>query len=345
MNPLTFADMNSWIKAQIGSGSKKPLPLLSFPSIQLMDTSVRELLASAQLQAEGVARVAERLDAAAAVSFMDLSVEAEAFGARIKQRGDEVPTVVGALVEDEDDVESLLVPEVGAARTGLCVEAVRIASSRISDRPLLAGVIGPYSLAGRLLDVSEAMIYCYEEPDMVHAVLRKAADFLKSYCDSFKRSGAQGVVIAEPLAGLLSPALAHEFSHPYVREIIEAVQDDCFAVFYHNCGDNVPLMADDIYQIGARAYHFGDAISLVDMLDKAPEDVLVLGNISPAALFRNGSPEAMREAVFELLDACAQYPNFMLSSGCDIPPMASWENIEAFFDASADYYAQRASSR
>ncbi len=333
-------NMNDWVESLIGVKEKKPLPLLSFPSVELLGVSVRDILGSAQLQAEGMLRIAEELDACAAVSFMDLSVEAEAFGARIRQSENDVPTVVGALIEEEEDAHALLVPEVGMGRTGLCVEAVSIAARSIEDRPVLAGLIGPYSLASRLLDVSEAMIYCYEEPDMVHEVLRKATDFLLSYCEAFKAAGARGAVMAEPLAGLLSPALAREFSHPYVREFIQAVQSEDFAVFYHNCGDNVARMADDIFSLGAKGYHFGDAVRLADMLERAPENVLVMGNISPAEQFRNGSPDSMAEAVQTLLDECSGYPAFLLSSGCDIPASTPWENIRAFFAASSDYYSK-----
>lgn len=121
-------------------------------------------------------------------------------------------------------------------------------------------MIGPYSLAGRLLDVSEAMVLCYEEPDMVHAVMEKTTAFLIDYCKAYKAAGANGVVMAEPLTGMLSPNLAEEFSHPYVERIVDAVQDDSFAVIYHNCGNNVVLMADAIFGLGAMGYHFGNAI-------------------------------------------------------------------------------------
>ena len=43
--------------------------------------------------------------------------------------------------------------------------------------------------------------------------------------------------MAEPLAGLLSPDLAQEFSADYVKQIVDAVQDDNFLVVYHNCGN------------------------------------------------------------------------------------------------------------
>ena len=43
---------------------------------------------------------------------------------------------------------------------------------------------------------------------MVHVVLEKCAEFITKYILEYKKVGANGVVIAEPLAGLLSPALA-----------------------------------------------------------------------------------------------------------------------------------------
>jgi len=199
-------------------------------------------------------------------------------------------------------------------------------------------VIGPYSLAGRLLDVSEIMIACYDEPDMVHIVLEKVTDFLISYCRAYGEAGANGVVIAEPLAGLLSPALAREFSHPYVKKIIDAVQTDAFAVIYHNCGDNLALMAKDIYRLGAMGYHFGDAICLADMLLDAPKDVLVMGNVSPSAQLLCGTPESVREATTQIMKQCSAYPNFVISSGCDIPPMSPWCNLDAFFQAADEFY-------
>ena len=329
-------NMKQWAADLIAAPMKKPLPLLSFPCVQLMGVTVEQLVNSSALQAEGLKRVADRISAAASVSLMDLSVEADAFGASIHVSSDEVPTVVGALITEEAEADALEVPPVGAGRTGLCVEAIRRAVEKITDRPVLAGVIGPYSLAGRLMDVSEIMILCYDEPDMVHTVMEKTTSFLISYCNAFREAGADGVVIAEPLTGLLSPVLAGEFSHPYVKKIIDAVQTENFCVIYHNCGDNVPHMAADIYALGALGYHFGDAIDLLSVLPEAPVDALVMGNISPSLHFRNGTPETMTAAVRQLLSACRRYPNFVLSSGCDIPPQTPWETIDAFFAAAGE---------
>lgn len=320
---------------------KKAFPILSFPAVQLMGISVKDLINDGEAQARGMKLAAERTDSAAAVSLMDLSVEAECFGAKIRFSEDEVPTVIGSVVSTEEEAEALAVPPIGSGRTGIYIDAIRQAAAEIMDRPVFAGVIGPYSLAGRLMDVTEIMILCYEEPDMVHTVLKKVTGFLIDYCRAYKECGANGVVIAEPLAGVLSPALEKEFSHPYVREIVEAVQDDFFAVIYHNCGSSTMLMTDSIAATGAAAFHFGNAVDMEEMLRKMPKDKLVMGNIDPAGQFRNGTPESVRRETMALMERCCKYDNFVISSGCDIPPMSKWENIDAFFDGVKAFYEGR----
>ena len=333
-------DMKAWRQALLEAPHKKPMPVLSFPAVQLMGITVKDLISSSDHQAKAMALIAQHTDASASVSLMDLSVEAEAFGATIRVSDDEVPTVTGMLVHDEDEVAALAVPQVGAARTGLYVEAIRKVCDLITDRPVLAGMIGPYSLAARLRDVSEIMMDSYDDPDMVHVLLQKSTEFLISYAKAYKEAGANGVVIAEPVAGLLSPDLAAEFSAPYVKKIVDAVQDDSFLVIYHNCGGAVVAQLPSILSIGAAAYHFGNAIDMLDVLQKVPDDTICMGNIDPAGEFRGGTPDSMREATLSLLKKCSGYKNFVLSSGCDIPPLSKWENIDAFFAAAQEYAAQ-----
>lgn len=331
-------NMRLWLEEMKKSTVKKGLPVLSFPAIQLMGITVNELISDSSLQAKGMKLIADRVDAAASVSLMDLSLEAECFGSTIRYSDDEVPTVIGSIISTEEEAEALKIPEIGDGRTRIYIEAIEKACKLITDRPVFAGIIGPFSLAGRLLDVTEAMIYCYEEPDMVHTLLEKVTEFLIKYANAYKAVGAHGIVMAEPLAGLLSPSLAEEFSSEYVKKIVDAVQDDHFLVIYHNCGNSTIQTIDSILSTGSAAYHFGNAISMADMMTHIPEDTIAMGNVDPAAEFRNGSPESIREATLKVMNDCCKYPNFVISSGCDIPPLSKWENIDAFFAAVNEFY-------
>lgn len=332
-------NMKKWIDDLKEAKVKKPMPILSFPCVSLLGVSVKELISDSELQAKGMKMVADRTDALASVSFMDLSVEAECFGAKVIVSENEVPTVKGRYINDMDEAEKLKIPLIGEGRTSIYIDAIKKATEEIKDRPVFAGMIGPFSLAARLLDVSEIMIDCYDDPDMVHLVLDKTTSFLIEYAKAYKNAGANGIVLAEPVSGLLSPTLEEEFSSPYVKRIVDAVQDENFILIYHNCGDNVPVMLKSILSTGASAYHFGNAVDMEkDIILKVPENTVVMGNVDPAGVLRMGTPEGVRKETISIMEKCCKYNNFVISSGCDIPPMTSWKNIDAFFEAVSDYY-------
>lgn len=313
--------------------SRGALPILSFPAAQKLNVTVDQLVKSSELQAQAMACIAAETKTLAAISLMDLSVEAEAFGAKVCFFDNEVPAITGQLISDEEGAKALMVPSLDAGRIPVCVEGVRLAKQRITDKPLLAGMIGPFSLAGRLMDVTEVLFICRDDPDAVHTVLEKATEFLIHYGQAMKKAGADGIMMAEPLAGILSPKMAKSFSVPYVKQIIDALQDESFAVIYHNCGNSVHNMLELLFTQGAAAYHFGNVTDMTEVMQKAPADILCMGNIDPVSQFVQGTPESMRAATITLLDACGKYDNFILSSGCDIPSHANWENIHAFFEA------------
>jgi len=330
-------DMINWLMT--ASALHKPMPILSFPGVQLTGITVRELVNSGRLQAECMKAVANRWDMLASVSLMDLSVEAEAFGSPVLFSDVETPTVSSAIVKSSNDLSNLILPKIGDGRTHQYIETIFEAKKQITDRPVFAGIIGPYSLAGRLVDLTEIMMLCYDEPDMVHGVLDKAAQFLIIYGNALKDAGADGIIMAEPAAGILSPALIGEFSTPYVKKIIDAVETNECVFIYHNCGNSTLRLTGEILNTGAKAFHFGNAIDLSEMLKVIPPDIPVFGNIDPAEQFRSGTPESVKEATLALLDKCSAAPNFILSSGCDIPPASPVENIDAFFAAADEYYS------
>ena len=279
----------------------KFMPVLSFPIVRKLGHTVGEFVKSADLQAETMAWIARNLPVDAVLGPMDLSVEAEAFGAHVRFSDNEVPVVTGQLVGDEDAVAELVVPPPDAGRCSMTVSAVAKVKAMDVGKPVFGGMIGPFSLAGRLTDVNEMMFLLMDEPEMVHALLEKTTAFLISYAQAFKAAGADGVFMAEPLAGVISPAALEEFSAPYVRRIVEAVQGESFPLVYHNCGN---------------------------------AQTLVMGNVDPVSVLAQGTPDTIRAAVSALVEKCGSYPNFVLSSGCDIPATTPWENVEAFCAAS-----------
>ncbi len=316
----------------------KTVPILSFPSAQLLGINVNELISSADMQCKGMQAVCSRWNVGASLNMMDLSVEAEAFGAAVHFCDDEVPNITKGIITDLSDAHKVTVPKVGAGRTGIYIDGVKKAKETIKDIPVFCGVIGPYSLAVRIFDMTELMMGCFDSPENVKLLVSKTAQFITEYIKAFKAVGADGVIIAEPAAGLLSPDLADEFSHCFVKEIIDSVNDEDFIVCYHNCGGSAGDMVPSLCRLGADILHFGNAIDLVPVLEKADSDIVVMGNLDPV-LFSTGTPEKIEEELERIFNSCSKYDNFMLSSGCDIPAKAKLCNLDAYFEKVNKLYA------
>lgn len=328
-------DMKKWVGAVIASPARSALPIMTHSGIELIGRSVLDAVTDGEVHARAVLALAERYPSLASSVIMDLTVEAEAFGAEVRFSEHEVPTVTGRLVADRASIEALRVPSLDACRLPQYLRANELIAAA-SDRPVLAGCIGPYSLAGRLYDMSEIMMGIYIEPDTIRLLLDKCTHLITDYCEALKEAGANGVLVAEPAAGLLSDDACREFSSAYVRRIVEEVQDDAFAVILHNCG-NTGQCTGAMTATGAMGYHFGNGMDMAAALRDCPPDTLVMGNLDPVSLFRMGEAQAVYDAATALLEASAGHPNFVLSSGCDTPPQVPVGNIEAFYRAVADF--------
>ncbi len=327
--------MNAII-ASLFKGDKMPvMPVMTHPGIEIIGKDVLDAVRDGLMHANSVVALRKRYPmSAASTTIMDLSVEAEAFGASVVFAPGEVPTVTGRLLESASDVEALQAPGLDAGRVPEYLKANRLAAGEL-DCPLFGGCIGPFSLAGRLYDMTELMMAMFTEPETVHALLEKCTDFILKYVRAIKESGASGVVMAEPASGLLSGEDCTTYSSDYVKRIVNEVQDDTFAVVLHNCG-NQGQCTQSMVSTGAAALHFGNAIDMAGVLAEVPEDIAVMGNVDPVGIMKMAMPARVREEVLKLKALAAGHSNFILSTGCDVPPSAPAHNIAAFYNAAAE---------
>ena len=334
--------MTQWIADIIARKEVTAIPIMTHPGIEMNGHTVKQAVKEGTIHHQAVMTLANRYpQAVAAPTIMDLTTEAEAFGSEIVFEDDAVPAVLGKLLNNADDIRQLKVPSLNAGRIPEYIKASLLAARDISNRPLFSGCIGPFSLAGRLYDMSEIMVLIYENPEAAHLLLRKCTDYILKYCLVLKKAGSNGVVMAEPAAGLMSNNDCKEFSSKYVKEIVDQVQDDYFTVVLHNCG-NTGHCTEAMVMTGAAAYHFGNKCSMAEVIKEVPPTALAMGNIDPVSVFKEGTPEEMRTVVSRLLDEMADFPNFVLSSGCDTPPHTPEANIDVFFETLKEWNASHA---
>jgi uroporphyrinogen decarboxylase len=308
------------------------MPIGVYAGLELTGQSVRACVSDPAVQAGAVLALHQRLATPVMLTAMDLSAEAEAFGCAIRMPEDEIPTVIGRRVSGAEEIAALPEPHPGDARTAVHLEACRRLASHADGAPVLGGLIGPFSLAGRILGVSEALEATLADPEPLLALLDKVTRFLIEYAAAFRAAGACGVIIAEPAAGLLSPRGLGRFSAPFVRRIVEAVQTEHFRLVLHNCGAKLAHLPR-LLESGAGIYHFGAPMDILAALEQVPAELILCGNLDPSAVFHAGTPASVSAAAAGLLEEVGVRRNFVLSSGCDLPPGTPLANLEAFYRA------------
>ena len=332
-------NMKEWCREVMASPERIAIPIMTHPGIELCGKIVKQAVTNGEIHAEAIRKLNEMYPAAASTVIMDLTVEAECFGAEIVFTENEVPNVVGRLVQDHASISALQVPSIHSGRMPEYLKANKLAAEFITDKPVFGGCIGPFSLAGRLYDMSEMMMALYMEPDTIRLLLEKCTEFIISYLRAMKETGVNGVIIAEPAAGLVSNEDCSSFSSTYITRIVEELQDDHFMIVLYNCGNTGHCTAAMI-ETKAAGLHFGNKIDMVGVLQECPEDILVMGNIDPVGIFKMASPEKIKQETLSLLQKTSQWKNFILSSGCDVPPEVPMENITAFYEALNEYNHQ-----
>ncbi len=308
------------------------MPIAVYPGLAVTGARVNDVVTDAAAQFEASAALHERYHTPIVLSAMDLSVEAEAFGCEVCFADNEIPFVVGRRIKSLEQARALAVPKPGDGRTAVYLETVR-RLKQIAVRPLvLGGCIGPFSLAARLVGVSEAMELTLTEPDLMHAVLEKCTQFLIEYVRAFQHAGADGLIMAEPAAGLLSPRSMSAFSSIHIKQIALPVTDGAFTLLLHNCAARLPHLAA-ILETGLKSFHFGAPMDLGAAVGKVPADVVLCGNLDPAGVFVQLEPAEVKARAGQLLCATAGHRNYVLSSGCDVPASVSLANLDAFYAA------------
>ena len=107
-------------------------------------------------------------------------------------------------------------------------------------------------------------------------------------------------------------------------------------IVLHNCGNTGHCTAAMV-ETKAASLHFGNKIDMVNVLKECPENILLMGNLDPVGILKMATPEKIKKEVLTLLENTSQWRNYVLSTGCDVPPEVPLENIKAFYEALNEY--------
>ena len=133
--------------------TRHAIPIMTHPGIEMLGYSVRDAVQNGEIHAKAIKALNDKYPSKASTVIMDLTVEAEAFGCEISFPENDMPHIKGKLV-DGNSVKDLKIPSISAGRVPEYLKANKLAAEMIDDKDVLAGIIGPFSLAGRLFGMS-----------------------------------------------------------------------------------------------------------------------------------------------------------------------------------------------
>lgn len=326
-------------------GERLVAPLLGFPGVELVGTSIKLAQQNVGVHYRTIKRLYETYQPDIVFPLMDLSVEANALGRYTLFPTDESATIpkAGFSLRDMEQIRNIDIL-LDTRVQGYC-QTVRHMNLGLPEHVVRgAYVIGPYSLAGLVMGTDDAALATLTDAAGLHRVLELATDQIIKYAHALIAAGAQLICILEPSGVMLGPKEFTDFSGTYVREILQSYHFTDVASVYHVCGNSTHLI-DGMVSTGVQGLSLDAPETGMDLPSVAhglPEGIALVGNLSPTHTIRTGGPAEVRAEVRRMMQAMAGFPAYVVSTGCDLPQEIPAGNVAAFMQASRDFSAQRA---
>jgi len=275
-----------------------------------------------------------------AVVPFDMGVEAEVLGCEVNYYAHHTdilyPTILEKLAPKVEDLE-IRVPEdlEGAGRVPVVTEAIRLLKKDLGDQVALgAWVLGPFTLAGQIVELDDLLKMSFKKPDLVNRVLDALDELLIALAGIYKKAGADYLTVREMGAtgDVLSRRMFGSLIQPHLERVFAGIESP---KILHICGDTNDVVAQ-MAQSGADAISVDQKNDLAATRDNLGPDVILLGNLDPYNVLVMGKPEDVERSVKEIIASGAD----AIWPGCDIWPTVPAENMETLM-ATAKKYGSR----
>lgn len=295
------------------------------------------LHSNAKMMADAAASTYKLFGFECGIVPFDLCVEAEALGCEINVYAhlEDIlyPTIKSKLIHNEDEMGiSIPADFEKRGRIPLMKEAIGLIKKDIGGEvPIGTYVLGPFTLAGQIMELNDLLKLSFKKPDKVGKLLELLADALVVVAKQYEEAGADFITVREmgATSDVLSPRVFKNLILPYLRKIFDKLT---VPSVIHICGktnDIVPFMVET----GAKAISVDQKNDVAETRKKLGKDALVFGNYDPYNVLVAGTPELVRQTMKKCVDdgVSAVWP------GCDIWPTVPAENIRAMIDEVKNY--------
>lgn len=309
------------------------IPLAGYPGARLTESTIKQNMFNAELQARSLYKLIEYTQPDAAFVMMDLSVEAGALGLPVRFPLTESATVEKHPVKTVSDLDQYkVVDPMYDGRVWVFQETLRLLKQKVT-LPLGAYVSGPFTLAGLMMGANAIAMATIDIPDVVQATVNFCEKVIIDYAKSLQAAGANMICILDPTAMMLSPRAYWEFAGKSIQNLVRHLDT---RTILHICG-NTEHLATMMCETGVHALSLDSLVDLPKIARKTPSDVVLIGNVGPVETMLQGNREKVRRDTIALMEKMRKYDNFIVSTGCDLPPETPLENILEFVETGKNF--------
>ena len=309
------------------------MPITMMFAADRIGRKYRDYVTDFHVLVEGQIRTAEEFGFDYVSCISDPSREAADCGATVQFFPDQPPAIVEeqALLTDKGRLDTLQIPDPqGGGRMTDRVRAAALFKQRVGGEKLIEGwVEGPCAMAADLRGINNLMLDFYDDPEFVRRLFTFVVEMELRFGRALIEAGVDLMGIGDAAASLVGPDIYREFVWPFEQQLVNGLHAAGARTRLHICGNTTALMAD----MGRLGCHLVDVDFLVP-LDHARQQVgpkqVLLGNLDPVRVLRNGTPDEVRAAVA----AChrAAGPHYIVGAGCEVTRDTPPENLRVLRD-------------
>lgn len=301
----------------------------------IIGKTVRDAARDPLVQVEALRSLKDRLHPDIIFTLMDLTVEAEALGMEVTFYADRPPSVAEQRVPKLDRFLELDHPD--PESTGRMPLFLKVLEELAGEDDVLWGafVTGPLTLLSQLAGEENWSTQLKTERDLKEA-LGFATAVTASYASALA-SRADMVMVVDPAALALPERTFARLYRPYLKGLFGIIRSAGASGLYHVCGD-VSRILTDMGVIGAEGILFDPGTDLSRAAEGVPRNIVLIGNLDARGLIRKGAAEEVRWEARRVLRSMRNHPNFILSTGCDLPADTPPRNLEVVVKEVRDWH-------
>lgn len=194
-----------------------------------------------------------------------------------------------------------------------------------------AWLLGPFTMAGQVIELSVLLKGVKKDKDRVEAFLTSMTDLVVKAARHYESLGVDYITIREMGSGtdLLSPRMWKTLIGPNLKRIFDAIT---IPTVNHICG-STDLIIEMMNECGANAVSVDQKNNVAESRKKLGNDVVILGNFDPygtlCQMDSSGVASVIKKCIDDGVDAV--WP------GCDIWPDVIPANMTAYIEAVREY--------